>query len=643
MRGSITLFLFLFLFLFPVFVAAQEIPETLQESLNERNESETEDEDQLQAVLEAWRNPVNINTCRQEELLGIPSMTPSLAAAIIAHRERTGPYQSLYELQTLEGVDGELFRSLEGFFSISTGKTLEGLLTSANRPSKVKGVEYLVLITPLLQPRKGYEEGIYPGPPLRQWHRLQWRLTDQLRVGLNMENDAGEAFRWNSRQRGFDYYSGFLEYQGKDKRNRVIVGDYMTGSGQGLVHGRGRGFGSLAWVGRVYSVAQSRVYRSSEENLFYRGALFQNALGKGTHKMFVSIKRVDGGGGGLHRTETEYALKKEVRRREFGQALEYPVGAWRLGVQYLYTWEEGRKNFFGSLSHSWQKGNMLLFGEWATDGKSNISLLEALVWSLNKQMDLSLLFRHYPGEQTNPFASGFSSFSRPENETGLYLSTEWRPSKRNSWRFYMDKAYRSRPSYLVSTPYTATALFLEMEQKLPGAKLLLRFREDQGQRDRTEEEHAWKQTLGWKKRSLRLQLDWQQGEQLHHRSRLEFSRYRHGMENHHGYLFFQEMQWRPEKKKWYWILRYQYFFVPDYDARIYVYESDVLYAYSVPAYSGRGQRIYLLTRRHLFKGLDLWLKAGLTHYSDKTEIGSGNDRLLSDRVWDLKVELRWGL
>ena len=77
-----------------------------------------------------------------------------------------------------------------------------------------------------------------------------------------------------------------------------------------------------------------------------------------------------------------------------------------------------------------------------------------------------------------------------------------------------------------------------------------------------------------------------------------------------------------------------------YDSRIYTYEHDVLYAFSIPSWYGRGIRTYLNTRLDLGRHVDLWLKYALSWYPERETIGSGLNEIEGHRKSDLSFQLR---
>ena len=88
-------------------------------------------------------------------------------------------------------------------------------------------------------------------------------------------------------------------------------------------------------------------------------------------------------------------------------------------------------------------------------------------------------------------------------------------------------------------------------------------------------------------------------------------------------------------------LRLAYFDVQDYGARIYAYENDVLYQFSVPAFNNRGFRTYLNIRYRIIKGIDFWLKASNTHYTNISEISSGPNAVIGNNLTEVKMQLRF--
>ena len=88
-------------------------------------------------------------------------------------------------------------------------------------------------------------------------------------------------------------------------------------------------------------------------------------------------------------------------------------------------------------------------------------------------------------------------------------------------------------------------------------------------------------------------------------------------------------------------LRYALFDTDGFQARIYAYEHDVLYAFSFPFMADRGLRSYLLVRYRATRQLDLYARLARTTYTNRIYSGSGLDRLEGNTRTEIKVQVRW--
>ncbi|PSQ61919.1 MAG: hypothetical protein BRD27_02745, partial [Bacteroidetes bacterium QH_10_64_19] len=78
-------------------------------------------------------------------------------------------------------------------------------------------------------------------------------------------------------------------------------------------------------------------------------------------------------------------------------------------------------------------------------------------------------------------------------------------------------------------------------------------------------------------------------------------------------------------------------------ARIYAYEHDLRYSFSVPVFFDRGRRSYVLAQYEPFPGLTLEAKFGITRYDNRDTIGSGLNQIAGSRRRDLRLQVRWAL
>jgi len=87
-------------------------------------------------------------------------------------------------------------------------------------------------------------------------------------------------------------------------------------------------------------------------------------------------------------------------------------------------------------------------------------------------------------------------------------------------------------------------------------------------------------------------------------------------------------------------LRFAVFDTDTYNARIYAYESDMLYNFSIPAYYSQGTRFYLNLKYSVTKYLDFWIRYSQSYYSDLDVISSGLSEIQGNTKSEIKAQIR---
>ena len=90
-------------------------------------------------------------------------------------------------------------------------------------------------------------------------------------------------------------------------------------------------------------------------------------------------------------------------------------------------------------------------------------------------------------------------------------------------------------------------------------------------------------------------------------------------------------------------LRLQYFETGNYDSRLYAYENDVLYSYSVPPSSGKGFRYYLNLHCDITRKITTWFRLARSVYPGQSSIGSGNDEISGNHKTDFRIQVLFSL
>lgn len=144
------------------------------------------------------------------------------------------------------------------------------------------------------------------------------------------------------------------------------------------------------------------------------------------------------------------------------------------------------------------------------------------------------------------------------------------------------------------------------------------------------------------RQQFRLQFRYQLTERLGIANHLEAKFHgKDAEQNQQGFLVYQDVSWRALRNSWQSNFRISWFDVNGYDARIFTYERDLLYAFSFPSFYRQGFRTYLNQKWRISKNLDCWLRYALTWYPKEESIGSGLDKIIGNKKSDIKFQIRY--
>jgi hypothetical protein len=138
---------------------------------------------------------------------------------------------------------------------------------------------------------------------------------------------------------------------------------------------------------------------------------------------------------------------------------------------------------------------------------------------------------------------------------------------------------------------------------------------------------------------LRFHINFKFSEKIILKTRFEHSKY-NGLQKEDGFLIFQDIQFHPAKLPVNLTARIAYFNTDSYDSRIYAYENDLLYAFSIPSFYGTGFRTYLNLNYKISKNIDCWFKIANTSWTDRDAISSGYNEISGNNKTELKFQLR---
>lgn len=678
-----------------------DLDRLVQELFAEPQSDQVNYEDLYETLLLFLQTPLNLNTASREELGSLLLLSEPQITALLEHRQLYGPLLSLYELQSIRGFDLRTIYRVAGFVTVGTPDPNAARGPLWQRIWQEDNNALFLRYERVLQQRKGYAPAVpnssgelpsrYLGSPDKLLVRFRTSHARDFSVGFAAEKDAGEQFTWSpsTRRYGFDYYSAHFALFDRGRLKSVVVGDYQLQFGQGLLLSSGLQVGKGAET--ITTLRRSNVgvrpYASVLETSFFRGAAATVALNSSLKLTgFASRKRVDAtlrpsavpdslraaddfsdfASGlvitGFHRTPAELANRQSLLETVTGSDLTYAPGSGRLSVGLtavntgfdkpiqkrpepynLYEFS-GRHNLAVSGHYSYGWRNVSLFGETARSSSGGIGTVNGLLASLGPTVDASVLFRRYDRNFHSIYGNALGENTRNINENGLYLGLKLRPIARWELSAYYDQFRFPWLRYQAGAPgrgsdWLLRVSFAPNKTSLLYAQIRTRLKDY----DDATSTRPMPEPVPVLRRSLLLFYDTSPTSALSLRTRVQGVRYR---ENNGpvqtGYLLAQDVSVQPWQRLRL-TARYALFDTDDYDTRQYVYEQDVLYAFSIPVLYGRGTRYYALAEYKINRRLTLWLRYAATRYRHQRTVGSGLDEINGPERSDVKAQLRVAL
>lgn len=649
-----------------------KIIENIVESQLENVEEEADAAQMIEDMEKLIENPININSTNSVELSKMYLLNSIQIKNLLAYVEEYGPVYSIYELNTIEGFTKELLQKMQVFIVFEPKETAP---TSLKEEIKYNRQELLLRSLGTLQKARGYkpnDEEIkpYEGNRFRYYSRYSFEAGNKISAGLTAEKDPGEAFFKESNKQGFDFYSGNISMKINNTFNRVTIGDFVVRSGQGLVLWQGFSPGKSADVLGILKYGQGvRPYSSVNENLYFRGATTSIQLKKNTIHLFVSQKKADANldtdinkstvftslqTSGYHRTQSEIEDEKSVKYRNAGVVFTRTFSKLKLGTTFLYQnfnksfrpgdqlynqyKFNGTTNYNGGIDYLLSTGKYQLFGEAAASKSGGKAFLQGAVVHLNDRLNFAAQFRSFDKNYHAFWGQAVSESSTVANEKGFYLGARFLPAKFITLSAYSD-FYRSPwISYTTAGPSSGHDMLAQADfQFSEKFKFYLRIKsETKDQKNKADKLYV---NLPESTKRIRLHAEYFITENLRWSSRIEHSSFK-GITKENGLLIFEDLLYKPSTIPLSISGRVAFFSTTSYDARIYAYENDLLYTFSVPAFYGKGWRTYLNLKYKISERFEFWLKLANTRWTDRETIGSGYNEIEGKDKTEVKMQLR---
>lgn len=649
---------------------AQQLPTATEqqlEALSDATEAETEDDTYLQQLQYYALHPLNLNTATPEELQALRLLTPLQVESFLRYRKLFQNLISVYELQAVPLWDVPTIRKVLPYVTVSN--------PLQNIGSRFTQGDHTVLLrnTRLLEKQRGFDTSLpthFAGDRNHVLFRYKYQFKNELQYGVVGDKDAGEQFLKGAQRSGFDFYSVHLFARKLGIVKALALGDFTVNMGQGLMQWQALAFKKSSEALAVVRQAPTLMpYHSAGEHFFNRGAGITLQKGIWETTVFASLRAVSANlssdsaaesftsfsTSGLHRTPSEIADKGSIKQTAFGgnvklQLNRFTIGLNAVNYQFSKPLQKGDElyNLYAVSGGDWRNAsvdyhgvlkNMYFFGEAAVDKRGAAAFVNGVIASVDPKVDVSLVHRRISPRYQALYGNAFTETIAPTNERGFYAGITVRPTA--AWRLngYADFFNFPWLKYRVNAPSRGQDYLLQLQyQPTKNFEAYARYRQEQ---------KGWNELTGdsilhfvspKRRQAMRLHATYKVNRSVTLKGRGEVMLYDlNGTDSERGFLVFVESAYGVLKKLRSSV-RLQYFSTDGYNSRIYAYESDVLYSYSVPPFFDTGFRYYFNLQYDVFKKASVWLRWSQTAYQNAQSIGSGLTSIAGNTRSEIKCQ-----
>ena len=658
----------------------RNLEQQLENMTEDNNDIEPDDDAFLQRLEQFIHNPVNLNTAGAEEMQDLLVLTPLQIIELIQYRKLMGPFINVYELQAVPLWDPFTIRKIRPYITVSI--PVDPLKTLKDR---LAGGKHSILFRTGLVPErsKGYfrsdssAHNFYAGSPVGLLLRYTYVYRNLLQYGITAKKDAGEQFFRGYQKQGFDSYSAHFFASDLGLVKAIALGDYTVNMGQGLVQWQGFGFKRSSAVMSVKREGPVlRPYNSPGEINFHRGLGITLGRGRWQASGFVSVRNIDAHfvkdslssmgpyvtslqTSGYHRTAAEVADKGILHQLVYGGNIAWRSGMFHAGingVRYKFSLPlvkssapynkfalHGRSFANYSIDYAYTFRNLHLFGEAAVNEGLYPAFVQGILVSASAHTDFSIVYRNISMGYQSLNTNAFTRNTTPTNEKGVFLGMTLRPGP--SWQVdaYTDLIHFPWLKYGVNAPSSENDQLVQVTYR-PRKQLEIYSSYRQGKRDVNEAsgQAVISGLTDLTTQNWRTEAIFSLSRELKMRSRVELVWYdKKGTSPEKGYLSLLEMVYKPFKKPFSGNIGGVFFHTDGYNSRIYAFENDVLFNFSIPFLYDKGFRYYVNSHYIISRRFSIWMKWARTVYSSRNYIGSGLDAIPGNHKSEVKLELRF--
>ncbi|MCK9618281.1 MAG: helix-hairpin-helix domain-containing protein [Lentimicrobiaceae bacterium] len=650
---------------------------------------ETEfDSDEITTFIEYYsQHPLNVNSATEEELHRIPFLNDMQIYNLFAYRNIFGNLLSIYELQCIEGFTPGDIENILPFIYVGTVRFGYGKIFSysAGKHSRQFSVFYQrgiekqsAYVTPSDTSENKKSKSAYLGSPDKICVRFHSALNAQCRIGFTAEKDAGEEFFKGSQQNGFDFYSGFVALEKAGIVQSFVVGDYQLQFGQGLTLGSGFSLGKSPDIFSVKKFHRG-VYPSTSTNeiRFFRGIASSVSLHKLEITAFASFRNKDARltddtsqteneyssliETGYHRSINELKTRNALKETLYGGRLTLKGSLFKTGITiytsrydknpannddpYRYYHAQSGERTFVGWDYDVMYRNVNIFGEISTNGKGTYAGIAGINSRIVDWINFSAVYRNYPPGYQNEHGNAFSESTSCANEKGIFTGMQIPINSHWNVSGYADFFSFPWLKYLVNAPTHGNEYLIRLEY-FPDNKqgFYLQYRIKNTEVNLTTNKHLITPVALKERSSYRLYFQYSLLPELTIKTRIEYVTTLCYNENKkEGLVIYPMLMYANEMYKWTACSGYGLFDTESYNERIYIYENDVPYSFSIPSLYGKGSRFFILLKYSFTNNIKGYFKYSRSFFTRVPGSGSDEGSIYSPHKSEVKVLLQINL
>ena len=635
-----------------------------EETVDEGNQQEWEA--QMEALSDLHDHPIDLNRATREQLQQLPFLSETAIDALFDYLTLNGSMRTLGELRLVGRLSVQEREWLRLFVKVDPVEA-SPRDTSHSWWGRSRHEALTRVDIPFYQ-RAGWPWARGIG------HRLRytWQQGRHVDVGIRLEKDAGEQM-FTRDIPFYDSYGGHVQLKDLGVVRQIIVGDFKASFAEGLVLNNGLQFGKTT-MSLWRTSNDVRPQRSADEVNFLRGVAGTLQFGRDWRiTALYSIRSLDAtvntdnsvssiNTTGLHRTAGELARRGTLQSQTTALHAGWNRKVWTAGVTGLFQYYNHQflQNatlyrqiypvgyLFGAASanYGYCSSRLSVKGETARSFDrrgGGWATLNTAAWRFSPQTQLTLIQRFYSKDYFSPHASAYGENGRVQNESGVAVQLDAGQVGPFALRALFDYFYSPWPRYTMTRASSGWEGMTQLTwQPRRGRQLVVRYRVKSKERsDLRYYSHQLRATYYHRLSAL---WDAQLAAFLNRYYRPAQGEAEASSST--GYAAMPQVSYHSRDERFRWALAAILFRTDNYDSRLYIYEPSLAQSYGMQQLYGHGQR-FVTTLQLSFPRRSrpsshalrctAQIKAGVTHYTDRSEISSGPLLISSPWKADLQV------